>query len=287
MRWEIIMDLQSEKQNLVQLFDEIQSQVDNYKLQIENLNKENSNLKQSSSPITDNQLISELELLKYKNSELESVLQSTKNRIGELSTILIEKETQIKELKSNQPKRNSNFDIGESDQLFEAKMAVMEKDKQIQQLQKQISKYQANSSVDPLQLQIEVEQLHAENERLSSENSKLKQQINIPSPTVELREIDSLLDEIAEFELSNQQLEPTINIAELDEFEFTTKAKLALKLLANGGLYRDQFKKELMHEREIIDSFIGEVNGYFEDQYYFELIVENKNHYTINTELFE
>lgn len=281
------MDLSFEKQNILQLFDQIEAQVDSYKIQIENLKQENEKLNQSEQ-LTDpsqttQQLVAEIELLKYKNNELETLLTATKSRIGELSNVLIDKENQLKELKLNQQKRKLNFDIGESDQLFEAKMAINEKDKQIRRLYAEIEKYQNTTEEKD-----KIAQLEAENDRLNLENKRLNDQLSVSSPTIALNEIDSLLDEIADIELSDDKFDSKSRLVDVEaEFEFTDKAKLALNLLSNGGLYRDQFKKELLAKREIIGSFIAEVNGQFEDEYYFELIVEDKNYFTINPELFE
>lgn len=309
------IDLQQEKQQLLDLFGKIEAETTGYQRQIQRLETENLQLKklQDTNHRTDSNLQTELDLLTYRNNELETLLKATKGRISELSNILIDKETQIKELKATNNKRSS-FDIGESDQLFEAKMIINEKDKQIRKLQAKLehdeqitdnNQYQELLTAKDNQIQTltkSIDQLKKTNIDLIFEAEEIRIQLaevnenkvnaandNIQgSKTTELREIDSLLDQIANHELNDDtlQLEQTINDLE-QEFEFTIKAKLALKLLLNDGLYRDEFKKQLMLEREIIDSFIGEVNGYFEDEYYLELIVENKNHFTINPELFE
>lgn len=308
------IDLHQEKQQMLALFDKIEAESNQYQQQIEQLEAENSRLRKQGedglSTPTSSDLSAEVELLTYQNNELNSLLKITKSRIGELSNVLIDKETQIKELKANNNKR-SKFDIGESDQLFEAKMAINEKDKQIRKLQAKLDQYEGDynnqellverdnqiqvltKTIDKLEknnidLIFEAEELRIQLAELSPVNAQSTDEQIVVSKTTELREIDNLLDQIADHELNDETLQLEQRIIDLEqEFEFTSKAKLALKLLLNNGLYRDQFKQQLMHEREIIDSFVGEVNGYFEDEYYLELIVEDKNHFTINPELFE
>lgn len=314
------IDLAAEKQKILQTFEQLEFEMANYQQQIASLKLENEALKQQTNnqlqvvtDTTERRLDSELDLLKHQNNELEHLLATTKQRISELSNILIDKESQIKELKANQPKRTNRFDIAESDQLFEAKMAVTEKDKQIRQLEIKLAKLQSLDNAEKLisdkdhQIQLlttAIDNLETTNVKLIFENEELKteleqltpteqhldqEQTSIPgTETSELQEIDSLLEHIIDHQLNVDKLNEEQTITNLEsEFEFTAKAKLALKLLLNDGLDRNSFKRALMAHHEIIDSFIGEVNGYFEDQYFFELISENKNYYTINQELFE
>lgn len=167
-----------------------------------------------------------------------------------------------------------------------AEKLISDKDHQIQLLTTAID----NLETTNVKLIFENEELKTELEQLTPTEQHLDQeQTSIPATeTSELQEIDSLLEQIIDHQLNPDKLNKEQIITKLEaEFEFTAKAKLALKLLLNDGLDRNSFKRALMAHHEIIDSFIGEVNGYFEDQYFFELISENKNYYTINQELFE
>lgn len=268
-----IFDLNQEKQNILNIFEKINDEVETKQRRIKNLELENKSLREAapSKPIVNNDqraLYAQIELLNHQKTELETVLKTTKARIGELSNILIDKETQIKELKANQSKRTSGFDINESEQLFEAKMAVSEKDKIIRKLESKLAKLEQTNNAS--ELTTTINELEQSQNHLISENQELKAQLATNSQV-------------------NQAQEPeVVTISSLEaEFEFSPKAKLALKLLLSDGLARDQFKQALIREHEIIDSFVAEVNGQFEDEYYFELINENKNYYTINSELYE
>lgn len=321
-----IVEVKKQREQLENFYTNIKTSFNQFEQYISKLETENESLKNNldivskatptnpSNPTPDINLQMELDLLKHQNEELNSLLAVTKSRISELSNVLIDKETQIKELKAINNRPKQTVVDNDSDQLFEAKMLINDQNKQIRKLQKQLDSHLENDNSDLIEqkeyeidvLNRKINKLEQENIDLLFENRELEannfvssnddesaqnQKVELTA-TIGLSEIDSLLEEIATTELepqSNQHQSGYENsLKQLSvEFEFTNKAQLAFKLLFGDGLYRDQFKRELMRENEMIDSFIGEVNGYFEDEYYFELIVDNKNHYSLNSELFE
>lgn len=319
-----IMDIKAQKQKLDEFYENINDTFNNFEQYINKLENENERLKTNldiASKQNDNDYIQsnnldsnlhmELDLLKHQNEELNNLLTVTKNRISELSNVLIDKETQIKELKAANNRSKPSLVEVDSDQLFEAKMVINDQNKQLRNLQSKIDAAALIDNSDVIQqkdyeieiLNKKINNLEQENIDLIFENKELQSNIsdsNQTNPkdqthtsTIGLNEIDTLLDEIATAELdgineevSTSQIDNMLNQLK-EEFEFTQKSELAFRLLYKRGLYRDEFKRELMRENEMIDSFIGEVNGYFEDDYYFELIVDNKNHYCLNSELFE
>ncbi len=321
-----ILEMKQQKELLEDFYTNIKASFNQFEQYISKLETENESLKnnldivsktnpsKAINPTTDINLQMEVDLLNHKNEELNNLLTITKSRISELSNVLIDKEVQIKELKAinNRPKQTGVDN--DSDQLFEAKMIINDQSRQIRKLQKQLDSHLDNDNSELIeQKEYEIDVLNRKINKLEQENidllfknreleaSNINSQNNVDSSpnqelqltaTIGLSEIDSLLEEIATTGLepnssdNNQAYKNSLEQLST-EFEFTDKAQLAFKLLFGDGLNRDQFKHKLMRENEMIDSFIGDVNGYFEDQNYFELIVDNKNHYSLNNELFE
>ncbi len=75
------------------------------------------------------------------------------------------------------------------------------------------------------------------------------------------------------------------NIIVDDEFDLDQDGELAVKLLGDSKIHKNEFKTLLSTEQEMLASFVARVNGFFEDEYELELICETNDYYYINEEV--
>lgn len=71
------------------------------------------------------------------------------------------------------------------------------------------------------------------------------------------------------------------------EFDLNEKDKLAIEILNRSKITTKDFKARLLEKNEMLESFVSDVNGEFENKNYIELITNNNGYYEINTEVYE
>ncbi len=224
------------------------------------------------------------ELLEKKQKELLSTrsLDEKNIEIEKLSKMIASLERECDDLRSK---------------LEETNDALNDSDNAIKELNDRNSHPMQGDSTKPIDNVVELQNIeiknlnHKVNELKTENDNDIK--TNKPTQPEVLEERQRLLENpIDEFSKKDDVVEEQIDKNKLlkqnyEEFEFTDKDKLAIELLDKNKLKAEQLKSRLLERNEMLESFISEVNGDFDDRYYIELISYKNGYYEINKEIYE